>query len=119
MTRIVKIIIIFSTVTLIDLTYSCCGRTFKLMWTDIYLKNLDNSGQNSIETSSRYINKKAYGIRVEFQDEQIANNFASGIISSSWATSCYDDYIYTDTIEYIKILTNADFDENHFREADL
>jgi hypothetical protein len=66
-----------------------------------------------------YIDKKAYGIRVEFQEEQIVSNFNPILISSARATSCDEDYIYIDKIEYIKILANADFDENHHRETDL
>jgi hypothetical protein len=119
MIRIVKSVLIISFILLIEIVYSCCGGSFRFRWTDLNLKSLDNSGQNPIETTSKHINKNAYGIRIEFQEEQIANHFRPEIISSAMATSCDDDYIYIDTIKYLRILSNADFDENHLRNTDL
>jgi len=119
MKRIAKIILIIYITLLIDIVHSCCpDKALKFRWTDLNLKNLDNSGRELVETSSKYISKKAYGIRVEFQEEQIANNFNPEIISSARAI-CYDDYVYVDTIEYIKVLANTDFNESHHRGTDL
>jgi hypothetical protein len=119
MARIVKIILIIWVAVLTDIAYSCCGGTLKFRWIDISGKNLDNSGKYAVETNSETINKKSYGIRVEFNEELLANNHNAGILSSAMATSCHDEYIYTDTIRYLKILTNANFDASHLRNTDI
>jgi hypothetical protein len=93
----------------------------------MFLKNLDNSGENIVESESLQLNKNAYGIRLYLEREKVvvarAKPVNSIFIQSAYATSCGcpPEFIYfpNDSIVSIKIFTANNFDNQHLENSDV
>ena len=118
-----KVFLIITFPILANLIMGCCEcvGTFIFNYTNcsISLENLDNSGQEPVESSSNTILKAAFGLRVEVERKKdiCAKDFKPLFISSTYATSCdcppEETYQPLDSIVSIKIVTLRDFDSAH------
>ena len=116
------ILLIILALPLLDVFYACCNcddNTEEKFYvnTGFALKNIDNSGQEPLESTSENINKKAYGMRLYVNRQSLAflkKQINQPLFSqSAYAMSCdclpevtYDP---TDKVESIKIITLNDF----------
>ncbi len=129
-----KLVILFLLLLpIVDLFFACCPcdvttKHVKYSHKTLSLKNLDNSGENAIESEASELNKNAYGIRLYLAREKntIAQNIKqinSIFIQSAYATSCEcpPEYIFSasDSIISIKIFTLNNFDNQHFENSDI
>ena len=94
----------------------------------MFLKNLDNSGAEIIESEALQLNKNAYGIRLYLEREKVVvacvkKQINSIFIPSAYATSCDcpPEFLYfaNDSIVSIKIFTINDFDNQHLENSDV
>ena len=133
-----KKLIIILLVPVVELFYSCIScedpcrdivtKYGKFSHKELFLKNLDNSGEQIIETDALQINKNAYGIRLNLIIEKINGTVRlkaanSIFFQSAYALSydCPPEYIYSavDCIKSIKIFTLQDFDSQHSENSDI
>jgi len=127
------IILFFLLVPIVNgLFQSCCDCNVETKHENyshkaMFLKNLDNSGENAIESESLQLNKNAYGIRLYLEREKIviacAKRINSIFIQSAYATSCEcpPEFLYypSDSIMSIKIFTVNHFDNQHSNNSDI
>lgn len=126
------ILLIILALPLLDVFYACCNCdiiTDKKFYinTGFSLKNIDNSGQEPIESTSGDINKKAYGIRLQVNRQSLAflkKQINQPLFSSSaYAMSCECDpevtYDPKDVIEDVKIITLKNFNADKLVESDV
>jgi hypothetical protein len=83
------------------------------------VSNLDNSGQEPLETSSGSVVKTAYGIRVKLTREKMVRIDRSKIMlgEPAYAYDCScpptDEFLPTDSIAAIRVITLTDFNSSH------
>jgi hypothetical protein len=113
--------------------HSCCGCNEETQHENyshqtIFLKNLDNSGKEAIESEALQLNKNAYGIRLYLEREKVViayekKQINSIFIQSAYATSCEcpPEFLYfaNDSIVSIKIFTVNDFDNLHLENSNI
>ena len=129
-----KLIILFFLLVPIanGLFQSCCDCNVETQHENyshktMFLKNLDNSGENAIESESLQLNKNTYGIRLYLEREETviacAKRINSIFIQSAYATSCEcpPEFLYypSDSIISIKIFTVNNFDNQHSNNSDI
>ena len=70
---------------IVDLFYSCCNcpdtTKYKYSHKALFLKNLDNSSKQAVETEALQLNKNAYGIRLHLTREKWILARASKLIA--------------------------------------
>lgn len=132
MKRKYTILLILLALPLLDVFYACCNcedNTEEKFYVNsgFSLQNIDNSGQQPLESSLANINKKAYGIRLYVNRQSLAflkKQITQPLFSqSAYATSCdclpevtYDP---TDKVESIKIITLNDFTVDKPANSDI
>lgn len=116
------ILLIILALPLLDVFYACCNcgdDTEEKFYvnTGFALKNLDNSGQEPLESTSESINKKAYGMRLYVNRQSLTflkNQINQPLFSqSAYAMSCdcppEVTYDHKDKAESIRIITLNNF----------
>lgn len=125
-------LILFLVLPLADLFYSCCDcetMTTNMHYSHQYLsvKNLDNSRERAVETSSLECNKNAYGMRI-FLVRSTYNLAQNSVCSPLFTQSamamrceCPPDYIFlaADSIISIEVKTLNYFDSTHPEQSDI
>lgn len=132
MKRKYAVFLIILGLPLLDVFYACCNCTNDTVEkfyinSGLSLINLDNSGEQPIETNSASINKNAYGVRLKINREALTFNLKAEnkflFTSSAYAFSCdcpptvtYDPKY---KVEYIKIVTLQDFNADKPANSDV
>jgi hypothetical protein len=128
-----SIILFLLLVPIAELFYSCgpCDdittKHISYSHKTIFLKNLDNSGAQAVETDSLQLNKNVYGIRLYLTKEKNTVAHTKPINSiftqSAYAfhRECPPEYIFSpsDSIKSIKIFTLNTFDNQHAKNSDI
>jgi len=122
MKRKYKVLLILLALPLLDVFYACCNcgdNTEEKFYTNsgFALKNIDNSGEEPLESASENINKKAYGIRLQVNRQSLSfiktETYQPLFSQGAYAMSCdcppEVTYDHTDKVESIKIITLNDF----------
>src|SRR5690606_17480289 len=122
MKRKYKILLILLALPLLDVFYACCNcedNTEEKFYTNsgFTLKNIDNSGEEPLESTSVNINKKAYGIRLQVNRQSLSfiktETYQPLFSQGAYAMSCdcppEVTYEHSDKVESIKIITLNDF----------
>lgn len=126
------ILLIILALPLLDVFYACCNcgdDTEEKFYvnTGFALKNIDNSGQEPLESTSANINKNAYGMRLYVNRQSLAflkKQINQPIFSqSAYAMSCdcppEVTYNYKDKAESIKIITLNDFNTDKSANSEI
>jgi|SRR5690554_6152546 len=126
------ILLILLALPLLDVFYACCNcndHVEEKFYTNtgFSLTNIDNSGNQPIESTSEYINKKAYGIRLQVNRSSVAllkKHTKQMLFSSSayaFSCDCLPDVIFdhTDKVEAIEIFTLNDFNTDKPANSDI
>lgn len=120
-------------IPMVDLFYSCCNCDVITIYKSyshqtLSLKNLDNSGEQAMESDSLQLNKNAYGIRLYLIREEVVTaqhtqRNRSFLIPSVYAMKCEcaPECVYSakDSILSIKIVTLHKFDDQHPENSDI
>lgn len=123
-TLIISVVFIAQTIIV-----ACCGSDCpelppKYLFSHESLKvdNLDNSGKDPFVTNSDVL-KEAYGIRLTFTLNRLANNAMNirSIFSSAYACDCEEERTLQpqDTISSVTIITNSDFNNTTAAGSDV
>jgi len=126
------VLLIILTLPLLDVFYACCNcddNTEEKFYTNsgFSLKNIDNSGEEPIESASENINKKAYGIRLQVNRQSLSflkkDTYQPLFSQGAYAMSCdcppEITYDHTDKVESIKIITLNDFNADKSANSDI
>lgn len=126
------VLLIILALPILDVFYACCNCdiiTDEKFYTNsgFSLKNIDNSGEEPLETASESINKKAYGIRLQVNRQSLSfiknETFQPLFSQGAYAMSCECDpevtYDHTDKVESIKIITLNDFNADKSANSDI
>lgn len=109
------------TLTLIGLIYlfaifiSCCDETLEIVYNNIDLFLLDNSGKYPIITNSDSINHAFFGIRLRLLGDIKYSTLKTNSINpinSCYATSCLQTYIKKDNITGLNIYISSPLDNS-------
>ena len=133
MKRSYVLLIVLFALPLLDVFYSCCNCNDDVVdhyysFSDFSVKNIDNSGQNPLESEQEEINKNAYGIRLYINKELLSNSEKSTnnkcylFSSSAYAFSCdcdFSSYNLVNPIQSIKIFTLQDFNNEKLANSDI
>lgn len=126
------VILILLGLPLLDVFYACCNCNINTeekfyINSGFTLKNIDNSGEKPVESSSENINKKAYGIRLQVDRKSVAFNkkqiHYSFFSSSAYAFSCECPpevtYDHKEKVSDIKIIILEDFNADKPANSDI
>lgn len=129
--RYALFIILFG-LPLLDVFYSCCSCNDEIEEKqyankEFYLKNIDNSGAEPVESLSENINKRAYGIRLTVNRASLSWMKRQSpqylFTSSAYATSCdcppEITYNHKEKAIDIKIITLQDFNIDKPANSDI
>ncbi|MGB1241882.1 MAG: DUF5034 domain-containing protein [Chitinophagales bacterium] len=107
-------ILVFLQIGTLVLTTSCCEDEFTYSWSELYLSNVDNRGENPITAEDNRLPAIAYaiGMSMELEFVHYESPF-NGFSNSAYAFSCDESYRRNDTIKAIRIRALSDFDESH------
>lgn len=132
MKRKYKVLLILLALPLLDVFYACCNcgdNTEEKFYTNsgFALKNIDNSGEEPLESASENINKKAYGIRLQVNRQSLSfiktETYQPLFSQGAYAMSCdcppEVTYDHTDKVESIKIITLNDFTTDKPANSDI
>lgn len=123
-----KVLFLFLLFLSVDVFMACCRCDFSKVGVfyhkSIGLQHIDNRGEKPVLVSTDTLNKNAYGMRVMFTRDLVANatNTFSLMSSSAYAMKCdcANDYITSgDTVSQIQCFTLYDFDANHPANSDI
>ncbi len=116
----VFVILVFLQIGTLVLTTSCCEDTFTYSWSELYLSNIDNRGENPTTAEENRLPAIAYAIGMSMEPEFVHyESPLSGFSNSAYAFSCAESYQRNDTIDAIRIRALSDFDESHPVGTDL
>jgi len=132
MKRKYKILLILLALPLLDVFYACCNcedNTEEKFYINsgFTLKNIDNSGEEPLESTSVNINKKAYGIRLQVNRQSLSfiktETYQPLFSQGAYAMSCdcppEVTYEHSDKVESIKIITLNDFTADKPANSDI
>src|SRR5690606_6133427 len=132
MKRKYKVLLILLALPLLDVFYACCNCNDNVeekfyINSGFSLKNIDNSGEEPLESASENINKQAYGIRLHvnrqslsfIKTEKYQPLFSQG--AYAFSRDCLPDvtYDHTEKVESIKIITLNDFNADKLANSDI
>jgi hypothetical protein len=132
MKRKYKVLLILLALPLLDVFYACCNCNDNVeekfyINSGFSLKNIDNSGEEPLESASENINKQAYGIRLHvnrqslsfIKTEKYQPLFSQG--AYAFSCDCLPDvtYDHTEKVESIKIITLNDFNADKLANSDI
>ena len=114
-----KVLIIVNSFNLISLLQSCCTEEYEYMWNDFSLGIIDNSGKYPVLNDNNEVNKNALGFRVTFQDSVIYIAQNINLMSTSYATSCNEEFTRTHGLQSAKIKTLLAYSEEYPADSDI
>lgn len=126
--KLKRVAIVLSIIFLSRLIVSCCKcpdtKEMKYHYGEITVSNLDNSGEHAFITDADDVLKDAFGLQIKLGIESGERYYAPRDLgfSNANAMSCdciYDEYLPTESIVSISIITIHDFDSENTAGADV
>lgn len=128
MRKINKVLLLLLFACMIEIVSSCCDcestANFRYKTAAIEVFNLDNGGPRTLIKDTGTIVKTAYGIRLNTTSAQTASSGKSfSFFGTCYASSCAcppeKQFLPTDSIIKIRVITLHTFDNTHAAETDI
>lgn len=117
--KLIKITIIFSCILLLDISISCHKVERKFQWDKLTTQIINNvSSQAQIISSSDSVSNKSFGIRLSFSEIGYIANTAL-FLNSCYALKLAELWTNIDSVYFVKIITQKDFNDVYKSGDDL